>query len=249
MHSDRGSNFIGITSELKDAINSLDHHKIAEFASTRQFTWRFNPPGSPHMGGVWERLVKSSKEVLTSLLKEQPKAMTDYQLHTLLTEVERILNSRPLTHISEDVNDYEALTPNHILLGLHRQWSFLSDISDDDLISRRKYRHVQALSMQFWNRWRREYLPKLTVRNRWRQHTPNIRVGQLVLLMDEETHKKQWKLARVADVFPGRDGVVRTIEVKTKDGLYTRPATKVCVLEDDEVKMPQGGENVVVDNS
>ena len=119
------------------------------------------------MGGAWERLIRSAKEILTSLMKEQLRALTDQQLHTLLTEVERILNSRPLTHISDDINDFQALTPNHILLGLHRSWSFLEDIDERDSISRLKYRQVQALALQFWMRWKHEYLPKISAGGRW----------------------------------------------------------------------------------
>ncbi len=241
MYSDQGTNFTGTTSELKDAINSLDHHKISEFASTRQFTWKFNPPSAPHMGGAWERLVKSSKEVLTALMKEQLRALTDQQFHTLLTEVERILNSRPLTHVSDDISDFEALTPNHLLLGLHRRWEFLDDIDERDVTSRRKYRQVQALALQFWRRWKREYLPKLTTRSRWREHVPNLRIGQLVLLLDDDKLTKSYQLARITQVFPGKDDVVRSVEVRTKDGVYSRPAAKICCLEDDIIESPQGG--------
>lgn len=232
MYSDRGTNFIGTSTELKTAIKSLDHQKIAKFATSCHFTWKFNPAGAPHMGGAWERLVKSSKEVLSSLMNEQQKSLTDQQLHTLLTEVERILNSRPLTHLSDDIDDLEPLTPNHILLGLHRQWSFICDIDENDLTSRKKYRQVQALALEFWRRWRREFLPTLTTRSKWREHVANVKEGQLVLLADND-NKKSWPLARITKVFPGDDGTVRIVELKTKDGLYTRPVAKVRSLEDD----------------
>ena len=55
---------------------------------------------------------------MTGLLQE--KVLTDAQLYTLLTEVESIMNNRPLTHLSTDIDDLEALTPNHIILGLHK---------------------------------------------------------------------------------------------------------------------------------
>ena len=249
MYSDQGTNFTGSTPELKNAIKTMDNQKISEFAVNHQFTWIFNPPGAPHMGGAWERLVKSSKEVLSSLMKEQKRLLTDQQLHTLLTEVERILNARPLTHISDDVNDLEPLTPNHILLGLHRQWSFISDIEEHDVTSRKKYRHVQALALEFWRRWRREYLPKLTTRSRWRQHIANVREGQLVLLADDDK-KRNWSLARITRVFPGDDDTVRVVEVKTKDGLYTRPVAKICSLEDDAIhEVPQGEGYVTGDHA
>ena len=63
----------------------------------------------------------------------------------------------------------------------------------------------------------------------------------MVLLVDDEDSKKTWSLARITQVFPGDDGTVRVIEVKTKNGLYTRPVAKVCCLEDDALSIvPQG---------
>ena len=115
MYSDNGQNFKGACNELKEFITKLDKQRITDFATTYNINWHFNPPAAPHMGGAWERLVRSSKEVMYGLMKDH--VMTDPQLLTLLTEVEQILNSRPLTHLSEDINDLEALTPNHILLG------------------------------------------------------------------------------------------------------------------------------------
>ena len=169
------------------------------------------------------------------------KVLTDQQLYTLLTEVERILNSRPLTHVSDHAEDLEALTPNHILLGLHKRWSFLGEANERDTQSRRKYRQVLAIANEFWKRWRREYLPKLTTRSKWRQHVSNIKEGQLVLLVDDEDSRKTWSLARVNRVMPGDDATVRVVEVKTKNGLYVRPASKICCLEDDiSPEVPQG---------
>ena len=231
VYSDRGSNFVGATSELKEAIRAIDKDKVSQFAASKLITWNFNPPSAPHMGGAWERLVRSTKEVLSALMKG--KVLTDQQFYTLLTEVERILNSRPLTHLSDHVDDLEPLTPNHILLGLHRRWSFICETADRDKISWKKTRQVQAIAAEFWKRWRREYLPKLTTRGQWRQHTANVKAGQLVILVDDEDSRKTWPLARVTRIMPGEDGVVRVVEVKTKDGVYTRPVAKICPLEDE----------------
>ena len=230
IYSDNGTNFKGACNELKEFVTNLDKKRITDFASTFHINWHFNPPAAPHMGGAWERLVRSTKEVMYGLVKNH--VLTDPQLITWLTEVEHILNSRPLTHLSEDINDLEALTPNHILLGRHRNWTSIADISEADVSSRKKWRQVQALQATFWSRWVKEYLPTLTKRPCWRDQKPNYRVGELVLVQDEDSKRGKWPLGRIIKVMPGRDGVVRTIEVKTTTGTYSRPAAKIFKLED-----------------
>ena len=230
VYSDNGSNFKGATSELKELVSNLDKTKITDFATTFKIDWSFNPPQAPHMGGAWERLVKSSKEVMYGLI--QSYTLTDPQLLTVLTEVESIINSRPLTHLSEDINDYEALTPNHILLGRHRNWASIADTSEADISSRKQWRQVQALRAMFWERWVKEYLPSLTKRSCWKNSKPNFNVGELVLIEEDSLKRNLWPLARISKVMPSTDGVVRVVEVRTKNGTYTRPSTKLFKLED-----------------
>ena len=178
MYSDNGTNFRGATSELKEFVLKLekDAEKIINFATEKKIKWTFNPPSAPHMGGAWERLVRSSKEVMYGLVKDL--VLTDPQLYTVLTEVEMIVNSRPLTHLSEDVTDFEALTPNHVLLGAHRNWSSIADTSEQDITSRRKWKQVQALRAMFWTCWTKEYLPTLAQRSRWTNDGPTFKVGE-----------------------------------------------------------------------
>ncbi len=241
MYSDNGTNFKGTTTELKEFIKKLelDEEKIVDYLGAMKIKWTFNPPAAPHMGGAWERLVRSSKEVMYGLVKD--RVLTDPQLYTLLTEVEMILNSRPLTHLSEDPDDYEPLTPNHVLLGFHRNWASIADTSDTDVTSRRKWKQVQALRSMFWSRWTKEYLPLLNERNKSTEKGANLKVGQLVLVQDDNVKRNKWPLARITRTMPGSDGVVRVVEIVNRSGTYTRPVSKVFVLEDDVVK---GGRNV-----
>ncbi len=232
MYSDCGTNFKGATTELSDFVENLDRTKINSFATSHAIAWHFNPPAAPHMGGAWERLVKSVKEVLYATM--QDRVLTDFQFATLLTEVESILNNRPITSASSDVNDLEALTPNHILLGLHRKWDSMLDTNDRDVLSRRKWRQVQGAAVEFWKRWRKEYLPLLIKRPCWKGSTPNYQSGELVMLKDDNAIKGKWELARIVNTLPGRDNVVRTVEVQTKDGKYVRPVSKLAKLEDDK---------------
>ena len=242
MYSDNGSNFKGATTELKEFQNKLDKVKIKDFASTNNITWTFNPPEAPHMGGVWERLIRSTKEVMYGLVKNY--VLTDPQLLTLTTEVEQILNSRPLTHLSDDVSDLEALTPNHVLLGAHRNWASITDTSEADVTSRKKWKQVQALRSMFWSRWVKEYLPELNKRPCWKESSPTFGVGELVLVQDDDLKRGKWPLGRITDTFPGDDGIVRVVQVRMRNNTYTRPVTKLIKLEDHGSDFVKAGTNV-----
>lgn len=85
------------------------------FLLNNKIEWKYIPPYSPHHGGVWERMVKSVKDLLYKAIKI--KMLTLDKFTTFLTEVEAILNSKPLCSISDDVDSIEALTPAHFLLG------------------------------------------------------------------------------------------------------------------------------------
>ena len=184
MYSDQGNNFRGASAELKEFISNLDQGAIKSFATSINIKWLFNPPKSPHMGGIWERLVRSVKEVMLGVMKDH--VLTDPQLYTVLTEVESIVNSRPLTHVSNDVDNLEPLTPNHLLLGKHLNWSAIVDTSSQDVFSRRKWKQVQGIRSKFWARWTKEYLPTLNRRTRWRKRNTNFNAGELVLLKEDE---------------------------------------------------------------
>lgn len=109
MRSDNGTNFVGAEQELREALAAIDHRKLQGALLQGGIDWRFNTPAASHHGGG--RMVK---KVLFSVLWAQ--SLDDESLHTLLCKVEAILNDRPLTKVSDDVSDLEALAPNHILL-------------------------------------------------------------------------------------------------------------------------------------
>ena len=115
MYSDNCTNFQGAKDEPKQAILDLDANEISQFATGKQMEWHYNPLDAPHMGGAWERLVRSVKTALKTILFDQ--APSEEVLYTTLCEIKHSVNSRPLTHVSLDLRDNEALTPNHLLLG------------------------------------------------------------------------------------------------------------------------------------
>ena len=94
----------------------------------------------------------------------------------------------------------------------------------------RHWRHDQYLADQFWKHWTNEYLPSLQLRQKWLESHRNLRVGDIVLVAQENTPRKNWPLGRVTAVFLGRDDAVRSVEIKTANSVLVRPVNKLCVL-------------------
>lgn len=182
IRSDNGTNFVGANRELKESLADLNHGKIQRALVKDGINWSFNIPAASHQGGVWERLIRSVKSVLTSVLKQQ--ILDDEGLQTIFCEVEAILNDRPITKVSDDPNDLEALTPNHILMlkGKPIMPSGLFDQSD--LYARKRWKQIQYMAQLFWKRWTSEYLPMLQERQKWTKPRRSLTPGDIVLVVD-----------------------------------------------------------------
>lgn len=231
LRCDNGTNFVGAERELKESLEEWNQDQIQKELIQRGCKWIFQPPTASSMSGVWERLVRSAKTVLKSIIGTH--TVCDAVLSTVLTEVERILNGRALTANSDDPNDLDPLTPDHFLL--QRKVISLPPgvFSEADGILRRKWRQAQYLADLFWSRWIKEYLPMLQVRRKWLDVKPNLKANDLVLLVDNNQPRGRWNLGRVMETYPGSDGLVRTVKVKTKSGDFVRPIQKLCLLETD----------------
>ena len=147
----------------------------------RNIKWTFNPPYGSHHGGFWERCIRSIQRILRALLLEQ--TTDDECLTTLLCEVESILNSRPITVVS-----------NHLLLLKSDTMMPPGVFQKEDLLSRRRWRQIQYLSDIFWKRWAREYLSFLKSRQKWLYLRHNLAVGDVVLVDAENTSRNSWPL-------------------------------------------------------
>ena len=229
MLSDNGTNFVGGCRELQRAAEAWNSSKMQEVMRQKEIRWKFNPPAASHMGGIWERQIRTIRKLLSALMNQQQ--LTDEALHTLLCIVENIINSRPLTVISDDPADLEPLTPNHILHLRSGPSLPPGEFVKQDLYCRRRWRQVQYLANVFWTRWTKEYLPTLQLRSKWLQNQDNVKVNSVVLVVDDSLPRNCWLLGRVVRTMPGSDGLVRCVEIKTKCGMLVRPVHKVCLLE------------------
>ena len=230
IYSDNGTNFVGAERELKTAIQNWNQVQIDKELLQKGIQWVFQPPKASHASGVWERLIRSTRKALKAILKE--RSVDEEVLTTVLTEVEAILNSRPLCAASDDPKDCEPLTPNHLLLQRPMQALPPGTFVKEDIYCRKKWKQVQILANHFWTRWLHEYLPALQERQKWHRPRRNAQIGDLVLLVDESLPRGKWPLGRIVSTRAGRDGLVRTVEVKTQTSTLQRPIQKLCLLEE-----------------
>ena len=231
--SDHGTNFIGAKRILKELYEFLKDNQnnqvLSDFCSTQGIHWDFIPEHAPHFGGLWESAVKSFKTHLYRIVGTT--RLTFEELTTVLARIEACLNSRPLGVIPH-YNDegIEVLTPGHFLIGRPIEALPDSDISYRKLSILRRWHLCEALVRHFWKRWQSEYLTSLNKFSKWQQPHKNLEVGDIVVLREDNTIPTQWPIARIVETHQGQDGLVRAVKVRTKNGIYTRPITKVALL-------------------
>ncbi|XP_069363429.1 uncharacterized protein [Maniola hyperantus] len=231
--SDGGKNFVGCNNLLRDLYDFLRSDSVQNELNNKTLqqgiTWHFQPPYSPHFGGIFESGVKSFKHHLHRVVGT--RTQTYDEMHTLLCQIEAVLNSRPLCILSADSADPLPLTPGHFLIG--EPLTAIPDVSLIDVPPNRltRWRWVQQAVQHFWKRWSREYLHEIQQRNKWfHNNGPPIREGTVVVVCDDNLPPLQWRLARVHALHPGLDGVTRVVTLKYGNGLFKRPVVKICPL-------------------
>ncbi|XP_053946180.1 uncharacterized protein LOC128855352 [Anastrepha ludens] len=230
IYSDCATTFVGADAELKADLTSFRQQleAAARYVPTWGVTWHFIPPGSPNFGGIWEAGIKSMKHHLKRIIGSAK--LTFEEFYTLLKQVEAVLNSRPISALTEDAADLAALTPGHFLVGgplVATPEPSLLDVNPNRL---KRWKQLQQMQQHFWARWSCEYLRELQVRRKWHQTSTNLAPGDLVLIRDERAPPTQWTLGRIIDVHPGTDDVVRVATIRTPTSIIKRAISKLVLL-------------------
>lgn len=115
IYSDCGTNFVGVDAQLRALFSacSQEGQQIAAHLAEERIEWHFNPPAAPNFGEIWEAAVKSTKHHLRRVIGNA--TLTYKEIATLLLQVEACLNSRPLQALTDDPENFAALTPGHFL--------------------------------------------------------------------------------------------------------------------------------------
>lgn len=232
LYSDHGTNFTAskaYLNELHAFLQSDPYYTcFKEELAKNRITWRMSPPNAPHFGGLWEGNIKCFKTHLHRVIGNQ--ILTYEELTTVLAQIEAILNSRPLYVLSSDPSEPTALSPSYFMSTSPLPCLPAADLSKERPNLLTRFSLLDSLVQSFWKRFRVEYLHNLQSREKW--NTPNkpVAVGTVVLINVANAPPLQWPLGVITRVFPGRDGIVRVAEVRTRNGTLERPIVRLCPL-------------------
>ena len=211
LRCDQGTNFVGARRTFCELLKGMDQEQQQTFGC--EFV--MNVPSASHMGGVWERQIRTVRSILTAILDKSTSRLDTTSLSTFLYETMAIINSRPLSveHLYDPTGP-EPLTPNHILT---MKSSVIlpppGEFCKEDLYLNKRWKKVQFLANEFWRRWKREYLLNLQQRQKWQKTSRNSKVDDIVILRDDSSPRNEWKLARVVEAHPSADGKVRKLKL------------------------------------
>lgn len=156
--------------------------------------------------------------------------LTYEEFSTVITQIEACLNSRPLCPLDDNPENCMALTPGHFLTGQALMAIPQPQACFSNANRLTRFQYLQKLVQEFWDIWSHEYLNRLQQRPKWKKEQPNLKIGQLVLIKEDTLPPAKWALGRITRTFPGKDNLVRSVEVKCKSTIVTRPIHKLCLL-------------------
>jgi len=206
IYSDNQPSFIRAGKDLGAWTPEIKTEKIRQELEDKRkikLIWKTITPRSPHQGGRWERMVRAMKRALLAVQNTTP--LKDHELRTVLLEAGDMLNSRPLTKGDGE----EALTPNHFLHGRK-----IIDIQQKSGVL--QYRKLRESTEKLWRWFTEEILLENREASKWTKVKENLKIGDIVLIIDPGMIKGEWNLGCVTETFPGQDGRVRSVALRTR---------------------------------
>ena len=226
--SDNATCFRGADNEIRELQLRLDQSQVRSKCLKFNTQWKFGPPGGPHHQGTVERMVQEVKKSMRHIVRADKLSFVEWE--TIFTQISALLNSRPLTALSSSPLDDPPLTPNHFLIG--RGDLPCPQVPCDDYIGDARKRRELCNSMVdgFWRRWMTN-IQKLSPCHKWSSARENLVKGDVVLVIEDNAARGQWKMAKVMEVYPGSDNLIRVVDVKRADGhVLKRPVTKLILF-------------------
>ena len=240
LRSDNGKNFVGAKNvmqkeEVKAALSTINTSSELKSALTKwNIDWEFGVPEASHHGGLYERQIRTIRQIICTISDLSHRTPTEDELQTCFADAEYIMNCRPLTKSPTD-DGMPPLRPRELITGAlepveHCGPPKLSNPGDE---LRRGYLYSRRIAEQWWDRWISEYLPQLQSRQKWLSEKRNLKIGDLVILCDEKRLGfLKYPYAIIVDVKMDSDGLVRSVKARMSDGtIRNRDIRKIALID------------------
>ena len=256
VYSDNAKTFKSSCKILESANHTLfTDDSLQDYSSSNGIKWKFIVERAPWWGGMWERLVRSVKDVAKKML--QRARLNFEEMLTVLVQIEGIINSRPLTYTYSDSKEPCPISPSDLLIG-RRVTSLPQELPEGDQFwteevdASRRMKYQEKLSQEFWSRWKNEYLTDLKKTNLKFRETRIPKVGDVCIVSDDGLKRCLWPMGIITKLYRGRDDKIRSVQLRIRGKLLNRPVQRlVPLLPDDSEAIPEESpnlnENPVVD--
>lgn len=217
-YADLGSQIKGAERTMQEAAESIDRSAIEEFSARNNTIFKFGIPLHSAGQGPVERLIKEVKRCLGIISRG---ISTFGETETMLFEASYMVNSRPLLYHPHGGED-SFICPNDILFGRSSKNPPLLKFINCNLAKRITLQ--QEIMNDFWGKWSSSYLQSLHSYQKWRLKGRNLKIGDLVLVLDKKVFPGKFLTGEILNIFPASDGNVRRVVVKYK--LHSRDGDK-----------------------
>ena len=233
IYSDNATNFHGADREMREAMKSWNDKAGDDELVLNGIEWNFGPARCGSAGGVWERLIGLTKRLMKSVLND--KVIDTDTFDTVVAGAMAIMNRRPLTPASTDIDECMVLSPAHFLYPhqfTNSAPSILPPSSDGAEALRSSWTKSREILEDFWSKWRSSYLSELQKKAKWHDSSAGPEVNQIVLIKEENAPRETWKLARIVAIINSDPLHVRRVKLKDASGtMFDRHVTGIVPLE------------------
>ena len=220
--SDNFSTFISHDKELQEWVRNLDLNMAIDPVEAN-VKWHFTPPYAPHHGGIYESMVKATKRALKTVSDKNLLDLDEFR--TFVSRSAALLNGRPLARVVENAT-IKILTPNHFLMG-----NLGGAVTTDKLSPTKRWKTISKLQDEFWKIFQNNYIHELKRLRKWKLVNDEVRLGQIVLEATSNLGTGCWRLAKVIELIPSIDGIIRKVRVRNSSGEFERAITNLSPLE------------------
>ena len=233
IYSDNETNFRSADRELREAVTEWKKKAVSDELEVNNIEWIFGPARCGSAGGVWERVIGLTKKLMKSVIGDKILDLDTFE--TVIAGAMAIMNRRPLTPASADIDDCMVLSPAHFLYPhqfTNSSLSVLPPSADAAETLRASWKRSRSVIDQFWHVWQKSYLAELQKKSRWHNSSNGPKVDQIVLMKDDNAPRERWRLARVVEIMNSDPTHVRRVRLKDASGtMFDRHVTGIVPLE------------------